>query len=124
MIFYSEALLDEIDKIMFSYLGKNASISSGEIKWKLQYFMRSGIQRLIDDSNANRDYDGVKQAKCRTYKNTALGNYITIYLRSFWVGKMSQIWRVFNLAWTNDCVIHLKRKCIGQCLLSVYNPLL
>jgi hypothetical protein len=30
-------------------------------------FMRNGIQQIIDDSNANSsDYDGVKQAECRT----------------------------------------------------------
>lgn len=29
-------------------------------------FMRNGIQQIIDASNANSDYDGVKQAECRT----------------------------------------------------------
>lgn len=30
-------------------------------------FMRNGIQQIIDDSNANSsDYDGAKQAECRT----------------------------------------------------------
>jgi hypothetical protein len=28
--------------------------------------MRNGIQRIIDASNSNSDYDGVKQAECRT----------------------------------------------------------
>lgn len=29
-------------------------------------FMRNGIQQIIDASNANSGYDGVKQAECRT----------------------------------------------------------
>jgi hypothetical protein len=29
-------------------------------------FMRNGIQQIIDASNGNSDYDGVKQAECRT----------------------------------------------------------
>lgn len=29
-------------------------------------FMRNGIQQIIDDTSANGDYNGVKQAECRT----------------------------------------------------------
>jgi hypothetical protein len=29
-------------------------------------FMRNGIQQIIDASNASSDYNGVKQAECRT----------------------------------------------------------
>jgi hypothetical protein len=63
--------LDPLTKSISGSIGlqPNAYITEQEGKQISLYskdFMRNGIQQIIDDSNANSDYDGVKQAECRT----------------------------------------------------------
>jgi hypothetical protein len=63
--------LDPLTKSISGSIGlqPNSYITEQEGKQILLYskdFMRNGIQQIIDASNANSDYDGVKQAECRT----------------------------------------------------------
>ena len=63
--------LDPLTKSISGSIGlqPNSYITEREGKQISLYskdFMRNGIQQIIDASNANSDYEGVKQAECRT----------------------------------------------------------
>ena len=63
--------LDPLTKSISGSIGMqpNSHITMQEGKQISLYskdFMRNGIQQIIDASNSNSDYDGVKQAECRT----------------------------------------------------------
>ena len=63
--------LDPLTKSISGSIGlqPNSYITKQEGKQISLYskdFMRNGIQQIIDASNTNSDYDGVKQAECRT----------------------------------------------------------
>ena len=63
--------LDPLTKSISGSIGlqPNSHITMQEGKQISLYskdFMRNGIQQIIDASNSNSDYDGVKQAECRT----------------------------------------------------------
>jgi hypothetical protein len=63
--------LDPLTKSISGSIGlqPNSYITEEEGKQISLYskdFMRNGIQQIIEASNANSDYDGVKQAECRT----------------------------------------------------------
>lgn len=63
--------LDPLTKSVIGTIGlqANSYITEQEGKQISLYskdFMRNGIQQIIDDTSANGDYNGVKQAECRT----------------------------------------------------------
>jgi hypothetical protein len=63
--------LDPLTKSISGSIGlqPNSYITKQEGKQISLYskdFMRNGIQEIIDASNSNSEYDGVKQAECRT----------------------------------------------------------
>lgn len=63
--------LDPLTKSISGNIGlqPNSHITEREGKQISLYskdFMRNGVQQIIDASNSNSDYDGVREAECRT----------------------------------------------------------